>query len=297
MSASPQVQAAADNILKAFETATVPKAMANLFLFDHVDVPSLDWSWRNRLLAAIAGHFDARGYRQWESVGRHVRKGEHAFYILAPMTRKAREDVPDKDIKAGDPLLFGFKAVAVFGYDQTEGVELPHRDVPPVHLERRPLQEVAESWGITVSAARLGAGVLGRYRPSLSTIELAVDNLSTWAHELVHAADHRLGALFKASKVSAEVVAELGATILLEVVGLEDASDRGGAFDYIGYFAKVEGRSPFELASDLIDRTCRCVDLICSTARELPCKVLSMVRSGVRYLDVAIDGTCHPMPR
>ena len=29
------------------------------------------WSWRNQLLTALSGYHDARGYRQWQEVGRH----------------------------------------------------------------------------------------------------------------------------------------------------------------------------------------------------------------------------------
>ncbi len=31
---------------------------------------------------------DARGFRQWEKVGRRVKKGAKAFYILAPVRKK-----------------------------------------------------------------------------------------------------------------------------------------------------------------------------------------------------------------
>jgi len=31
---------------------------------------------------------DARGFRQWQKVGRRVKKGAKAFYILAPIRKK-----------------------------------------------------------------------------------------------------------------------------------------------------------------------------------------------------------------
>ena len=36
------------------------------------------------LLTALAGFDDARTYLQWKETGRHVKAGEHAFYILEP---------------------------------------------------------------------------------------------------------------------------------------------------------------------------------------------------------------------
>ena len=91
---------------------------------------------------------------------------------------------------------------------------------------------MAESWGITVDAynGREGAA-LGKYRGGQS-IALGVENLATWCHELVHAADDRAGTITKlpGQQLDNEVVAELGGAVLLEVLGLEADSDRGGAW-------------------------------------------------------------------
>ncbi len=43
--------------------------------------PSSKWSLRNRLLMLSAGTSDARGYRQWREVGRHVRAGSPRHFI------------------------------------------------------------------------------------------------------------------------------------------------------------------------------------------------------------------------
>jgi hypothetical protein len=81
MSTSPKVQEVAQQILDAFKAGTIPSALAQIFLHhkSNSDSPASRWSWRNQLIAAIAGHFDARGFRQWQQVGRSVRKGERAF--------------------------------------------------------------------------------------------------------------------------------------------------------------------------------------------------------------------------
>ena len=42
------------------------------------------WSFTNKILMLIQGTADARGYRQWQEAGRHVKKGAHAIHILAP---------------------------------------------------------------------------------------------------------------------------------------------------------------------------------------------------------------------
>src|SRR5690349_665156 len=77
-----RAQEAAERLLQAFEMGNLPQAIAQMFLRYHDDAPCRKWSWNNQLLTALMGYREARGFRQWEAVGRKVKKGEHAFYIL-----------------------------------------------------------------------------------------------------------------------------------------------------------------------------------------------------------------------
>ena len=86
-------QAAADaltSILGMFESGDdLPEAVATVMIARLEGLaPMASWSLGNQLLALRAGTTDARGYRQWQGVGRHVAKGCRAFYILGPRTRK-----------------------------------------------------------------------------------------------------------------------------------------------------------------------------------------------------------------
>lgn len=59
-----------------------------------------------------------------ENLERHVRKGEKAIWILAPITRKIREE--DDHGKIRDKVIVsGFKSVPVFNVSQTDGADLP----------------------------------------------------------------------------------------------------------------------------------------------------------------------------
>src|SRR5690606_25201575 len=50
-----------------------------------VSAPSNSWSLCNRVLAfAQTDELDCRGYGQWQSVGRFIKKGERAAYIFRP---------------------------------------------------------------------------------------------------------------------------------------------------------------------------------------------------------------------
>ena len=180
-----QVLAVTREILDAFERGEIPAALGQLFIRRRGDIPSLRWSWRNRLLAVLHGHLDARGFRQWQEVGRWVRRGEHAVHILGPVTRRAKEDDPERGVEVGDLVVRGFKAIPVFGYDQTEGEPLPATVDEASFLEALPLVEVARSWGLEVGIydIRLRPRAAGYYQQGES-IGLGVENLSTWGHEL-----------------------------------------------------------------------------------------------------------------
>jgi hypothetical protein len=266
-----QAQAAAQVILDAFEQGTIPQALAQVFIHRTHDVPARRWSFSNRLIAALHGHHDARGFRQWKAMGRHVKAGQRAFHILVPRIVEAREDDAERGIKAGDSMVIGFLSAAVFGYSQTDGEPLPGEEEEARFIDSLPLIEVARSWNIeVVTYSGSGAGALGYFSHG-GQIGLGVRNPSTWAHEMIHAADHRLATLNKGrgQQLDNEIVAEFGGAILLECLGLSTESDRGGAFEYIQSYCRQHERSLMSAVTELVDRTCNCVALILQTADEL----------------------------
>src|SRR5436309_43588 len=70
-------------IVALFESGNLPESIAQTTIQRLADdCPSARWSLGNQLLALLAGTSDARGYKQWAEVGRHVKKGARAFRIL-----------------------------------------------------------------------------------------------------------------------------------------------------------------------------------------------------------------------
>ncbi len=256
---------AATAIIRAFEQpAALPAPLAALFVGPGAAVPCHAWSWRNRLLVALAGHADARGFRQWQQASRWVKKGEKSFPILAPILRTVR------DAATGErrEVVVGFRGVSVFGLAQTDGPPLPAADPTTAQwLDALPLIGVARGWNLSVgvfdgwvSPAR---GVYRRGRG----IELGVKNLATWAHELVHAADDRLGALVERGQHwRSETVAQLGAAVLLRLLGHDADADLGFTWHYIGGYAKAEGLDVASACGQVLDRTCRAVRHILDAA-------------------------------
>lgn len=265
----------ANLILEAFQDPdSLPKALAPIFIHRKDDVPCRKWSWRNQLLTAIAGTHDARGYRQWQQVDRHVKKGCKAFNILSPCT------TPIVDDETGEkrPVLIGFRATSVFRAEDTEGQDLPTGD-PQLDqwIAELPLREVAEAWGITVHTFDGEDSLyLGKYsqRGDSRAIALGVQNVEVFLHELMHAADHRQGTATE-QRWKKEVVAEFGAAVLAECLGLE-CSNLGGSFHYISSHAEAAEQAAQQACFECLDRICRAVALILDTAETLKSQTMAM---------------------
>jgi len=261
---------AAAAILAAFENPdTLPGPLEAVFIKPSDGVPCRKWSYRNRFLVALAGHSDARGFRQWLGVGRAVKKGERSFQILAPILRTVRDEETGQ-LRQG---VAGFKAVPVFGLSQTEGQPLPPggREVGR-WVDSLPLIEVARSWGLSVEVFDAEHSPhLGLYRRGgTKGIAVGVQNLSTWAHELMHAADDRLGNLTERGQHwRSETVAQLGAAVLLRLIGHEVEADLGGTLAYVRAYAAAAGLEVVEACGRVLDRTCSAVSLILATGEQL----------------------------
>ena len=264
-----RAEEAAQKILLAFEAGNLPKALAPVFIRRKDDVPCRQWSWANQLLTALMGYSDARGFRQWQAVGRTVKKGEKGFPIMVPMVGK-RETTNEAGETRESKFLRGFSHTTVFGYQQTEGAELPGDAESKAFIDGLPLIDVARSWGLNVETYSGKAGrAHGWYRHG-QAIALGVENLATWAHELMHAADFRLGELKESGQHwRSETVAELGGAILLEIIGQAEEADRGGCWSYVKAYADAAGIEPITACQRCLKRTCDAVALILDTAEQL----------------------------
>lgn len=262
----------ADRIVEAFRhPEQLPKSLAPIFIHRTDDVPCRNWSYSNQFVLALCGTTDARGIRQWNAIGRTVKPGRKAIHILVPRTKNVKvkdEEENEKEIR----MVYGFGSAAVFALSDTEGDPLPERDPgAETWTASLPLIEVAESWGINVGTySHHGAAPLGYYKHGANgeAIMLGVENLSTWAHELVHAADNRVTQL-KGDKRCKEVVAELGGAVLLTCIGESHEADLGGAYQYIEAYATEAKMDTARACIEVINRVCACVDLILRSAESL----------------------------
>ena len=263
-----RAEVVAAKIVDAFKSGNLPKALAPIFVRRKDGVPCRAWSWGNQLICILNGTQDARGMKQWNAAGRSVKKGSKCFDILVPLMRT----VTAKDTETGDEkkiqVLYGFGTAPVFSVESTQGAELPKVDEDVAHwMNSLPMIEVARSWGLDVDAYNgLDGAPKGKYTRKRA-IAVGVRNLSTWAHELIHAADDRLGNLTERGQHwRSEIVAELGGAILLEALGHDYESDRGGCFEYVEVYAKECGLEPVQACMSVLKRTCEAVNLLLSEA-------------------------------
>lgn len=268
MNLSGKAAETANDILRAFENPnSLPAPIATIFIWRKDASPCRSWSWRNQLIAALHGHTDARGFRQWLEAGRCVKKGEKAFIILSPCMKK----VVDEDTGKEKTVLFGFRGMPVFGFGQTDGDALPEADPAVAQwLDSLPMREVANAWGLKVEAFNgKDVGKLGTFLAGKG-IALGVENTATWAHELIHAADHRNGNLTELGQHwRSETVAELGGAVLLTILGLKHDADLGGCWSYIKGYAAKEGIDTLKACNLVLERTCEAVALVLDTTEAL----------------------------
>lgn len=219
-----------DNILNRFKTGDIPKAIA-YSMFPIPDIPAAKWSLCNRTLMFFAGTQDARGFAQWKSAKRRVRKGAKAFHILAPRFAKKKKDDGEEEM-----FLAGFLTVPIFRVEDTEGDKL---DYQKIDLPDLPLLDVAKEWGISVKTIPGNYRCYGYYRDSSKEIALATEDEVVFFHELSHAAHARvLGNLKGGQEWKQEIVAELSAAVLCNMIGKDGDKYLGNAYSYIESYAK-----------------------------------------------------------
>jgi hypothetical protein len=259
-----KVDAVLNGIVDLFTEGDVAAAVA-VATFPTPDIPLAKWSLRNRVIAMINGTGDARGFRQWESVGRNVIKGKRAFYILAPLLIKSKTE-RDKD---GKPrmICIGFKGIPVFRAEDTEGDPINY---PKHELPAHPLSEVAEAWGIDIKTAGFSGHAYG-WTDGDNAITLCTPAERTFFHELGHCADARTHKLKGGQDPVQEIVAELVAATLARLVGREMPND-GRSKGYIqGYASKLypklsEADAMRKACERVLARTCKAVEAILKAA-------------------------------
>ena len=231
------IQNVLKSIVSAFESGNVPEAVA-IASFPIPDIPSAKWSFTNRTIQFLSGSADARGYRQWKTAKRHVKKGAKAVYILVPCFKKQQNEETEEE----QQVLTFFKAMPVFRVEDTEGEPLDYQNI---ELPELPFIERANDWGINVKAVPGSYRYYGYFSPARNEIALATPAEKTFFHEMSHAADHIIkGHLKPGQDPFQEITAELSAQALSRIAGKSIEDTTGNSFRYISHYAQKVKMSP-----------------------------------------------------
>ncbi len=235
-------------VLKTFEEGNLPKALAYC-VHPKIDVPCNDYSLSNRIILALAGTADARGYACWTKIGRHVKKGGHAVRIFAPNTKTFKERDKDTGEEVKRTIVSGFRGIPVFPVEQTEGKELDYEQIP---LPALPLMDVAEYLGISVKSIPANPAYYGYYQPAQDSISMATDEEAVYYHELSHAIHRRtISEEVKAKVIEGqcpikEIVAELSSAVIGYLLNKEMPSTIGNHYQYIKSYADKQHQDVFK---------------------------------------------------
>ncbi len=192
------------------------------------------------------------GYRNWQQMGRQVRRGERGIGVLAPVVRRPAEGGAASELHDLDlPPIF-FRVVRVFDVSQTDGAPLPS----PVQefCEDGPEGALADLWalagelGFAVELTELRAGRRGDCSHALRRIR--VDSrlapgplIKTLSHELAHAILH--GPDFPGDRPLAELEAESVAFVICHHLGVDSS---GYSFGYVASWAGVGQQAAMQIS-------------------------------------------------
>jgi antirestriction protein ArdC len=198
------------------------------------------------------------GFRAWQKLGRTVRKGQHALWLMAPMAVVERNASGEE---TGEKRLF-FRSVPVYELSQTQalpGVEPAPLEPPSAPIEGdshahllQPLERLAGELGYTFGFAALDGAVGGYcdYRAKRIVIE-ARQAPNAKVRVAVHELAHAMGVSSKRfGREQAEVIVECAAYVCCSGLGL--ATD-GTSIPYLAGWGEGGALEAVTAAAELID--------------------------------------------
>lgn len=209
------------------------------------------------------------GYRAWEiKFGRHVKKGEKAIRIFAPMKFQTKEFSSDEsknlenhsknEEESSEIIRTGFRAASVFDISQTEGKELPNIAVDPLVGTAEGcdylISELIALSPVPVLFTEINGAANGYFDPTEKVIAVKdslsdIHRLKTLIHEIAHAKLHdKTVEIYDHAKdrQTMEVEAESIAYVVSQNFGI-DTSEY--SFGYIAAWSS--GRDMKELKASL----------------------------------------------
>lgn len=125
------------------------------------NMPSLRWSWHNRILALVTtGALDCRGVRQWQEEGRWIDQWDAHTHILKPILKTRTVERTDDDgnpYESEEQVLVGFGTLPVWPDWATGGAPI---DGSVTQRTPPPLNELLKRYGMSTLSDHEREGAL-----------------------------------------------------------------------------------------------------------------------------------------
>ena len=150
------------------------------------------YSLYNQIILCFAGCSQVAGFKKWQELGRIVKKGEKAVWILAPWFKKIKKGKEEeKEEEEEKEVLHGFFSVPVFDIGQTEGEPVKRGMTTGSDIDFQELRKATEKAGWTVVFKPLEIAKGGYVTRDNGQITLnsnldELENTGTLIHEWVH---------------------------------------------------------------------------------------------------------------
>lgn len=147
------------------------------------------YSLYNQIILSFAGCSQVAGYKKWHELGRRVKNGEKAVWILAPWLKKVKSEKGQEEEEK--KILHGFFSVPVFDIAQTEGDPIKRGLTTRADIDFQELKKATEKAGWTVlfkplEIARGGYVTRDNGEITLNSNLDEMENTGTLLHEWVH---------------------------------------------------------------------------------------------------------------
>lgn len=149
------------------------------------------YSFHNTLLILAQGGSICAGFNQWKKLGRHVKAGEKAVWILAPFVFKKKEKQVNEngeEIEVETEHVY-FSPVPVFDISQTEGkpLELGCAEmVKGEHVSLEKLISAFPGYRVSIKEHAIENGSANGSEITLTRRENELSMAATLLHEIAH---------------------------------------------------------------------------------------------------------------
>lgn len=149
-----------------------------------------NYSLYNQIILCFADCSQVAGYKKWKELGRTVKKGGKAVWILAPWLKPVKVEKEGEEEKE-KKILHGFFSVPVFDISQTEGEPIKRGITTGSDIDFDELRKATEKAGWTVVFKPLEIAKGGYVTSDNGEITLnsnldETENIGTLVHEWVH---------------------------------------------------------------------------------------------------------------